>query len=261
MRAIITLSVLAFLTGSATPASAELKSKEVTYKQGGVELQGYLVWDTSIKGKRPGVLVVHEWWGLDDYARKRANMLAKLGYVAFALDMYGKGKIAEHPKQAAAWSSELRKNADAWLKRARAGLEILKKSDLVDDSKIAAIGYCFGGSTVLQLAFAGTPLKGVVTFHGGLSVPDDKQVKRIKSEILVCHGADDKLIKEEVIKGFREALSKGNVDWTMIYYANAKHSFTNPAADKRGIPVLGYNRRADERSWQHMQDFFRKMFE
>ena len=242
------------------PARAEVQTKVVPYQHGGTQLEGFLAWDDASTEKRPGILVVHEWWGLDDYARRRAQQLARMGYVAFALDMYGKGKVTEHPEQAREWSSTIRSNVENWQKRALAGLEVLKNHELVDKDRLAAIGYCFGGSTVLQLAFSGAPIKGVVTFHGGLFVPTEEQLKRTTASILVCHGAADAFIPEETARAFREALEKGKVDYMMVYYGGARHSFTVRGADRRGIENIAYNRNADRRSLQHMRAFFRELF-
>ena len=257
----LALAVILLACPTADAQKTKLERKTVQYKQGDAQLEGYLVWDANRTGKRPGVLVVHEWWGLDDHARKRADMLAELGYVAFALDMYGKGKLTEHPKQAKAWSSQIRGNVDQWVKRANAGLAELLKHSAVDKSRLAAIGYCFGGSTVLQMAYNGAPLKAVVTFHGGLVVPDEKQAKKLRSSILVCHGANDAFIPEKTIAAFRNALTEAKADWQMVYYANAVHSFTVPGAGKKNIPGIAYNRLADLRSWRNMRGFFDLLFD
>jgi dienelactone hydrolase len=241
------------------PAFAEVQTKSITYRDGDTELQGFLAWDDSIQGKRPGVLVVHEWWGLNDYARRRATQLAEMGYVAFALDMYGKGKVTQHPQQASEWASTIRSNTPAWIARAQAGLKVLKSQDLVDTQRLAAIGYCFGGSTVLQLAFAGEDLDAVVSFHGALPVPTEQQAKAVKGSIMVCHGSADAFIPRETIQKFIEALNKGGADWQLIEYGNARHSFTNPDADKAGIEMLKYDAKADQRSWADMQALFNEV--
>jgi dienelactone hydrolase len=235
---------------------AAVTSKTIPYKHGDLELEGYLAWDDSISGKRPGVLVVHEWWGLNDYARQRAQQLAKMGYVAFALDMYGKGKLAKHPQEAGQMAGAVRANQKDWRLRALAGLDVLKSQAQCDATRIGAIGYCFGGSTVLQLAYTGADVKGVVTFHGALAPPGEDEGGKIKARILVCHGADDAFIPEDAIEKFRHGLNQAKADWTMIYYSGARHSFTDPGADAHGVDGLRYNKSADQRSWQHMQDFF-----
>lgn len=258
MSRIVTGLIVALLVS--TQARAEVVTKAVQYNDGDVALEGTLAWDDAFEGKRPGVLVVHEWWGLDDYARGRAEQLARLGYVAFALDMYGKGKITEHPQEAGEWAGIIRKNVAAWQRRALAGLDVLKEHDLVDSQRLAAIGYCFGGATVCQLAYSGAPLKGVVSFHGSLPAPTPEQQPKIAAKLLICHGAADAFVPAPQIAAFQEALEQSGADWQMIYFGNARHSFTNPGADKRGIDGLRYNKLADMRSWRYLQDFFDEIF-
>lgn len=253
--------ILIVAVAVSTQSQAKVVTKTVQYSDGDVALEGHLAWDDSIDGKRPGVLVVHEWWGLNDYARGRAEQLAKMGYVAFALDMYGKGKVTEHPQEAGQWAGMIQKNVDAWQKRALAGLEMLKQHEMVDKRRLAAIGYCFGGATVCQLAYSGAPLRGVVSFHGSLPAPAAGDADQIKAKLLICHGAVDPFIPEERIDEFQDALEKAGADWQMIYYAGAKHGFTNPAADGKGLSGLGYDKKADTRSWQHMKSFFEEIFD
>jgi dienelactone hydrolase len=243
---------------AATAAHAAVKTKVVSYMHDGVTLKGVLAWDDAASGKRPGVLVVHEFWGLNDYARKRAEELAKLGYVAFACDMYGDGKNTEHPKEAAAFAGEVRKNLKTWQGRALAGLKVLQDSDLVDSHNLAAIGYCFGGSTALELAYVGAPLKAVATFHAALPTPTEEQAKAIKPRIVVCHGADDPLIPQKAIDAFKGALDAAKVHYEFKSYSGAVHSFTVPHADKAGIKGVAYNADADRQSWEAMQTLFRE---
>jgi dienelactone hydrolase len=249
----------AFIMLLAAPAQAKLISQPVEYKFGDTQLEGYLAYDDTFKDKRPGVLVVHEWWGLNDYIKMRANRLAELGYVAFALDMYGKGIRTKDPEEAAKLSDHL-KGKPLMRQRAQAGLEILRGNDRVDPTRIAAIGYCFGGTTVLELAYAGANIAGVVSFHGGLTVPAAEDLSRIKAGILVCHGADDGFVSAKTIAAFQDAMRKADADWQMIFYGGAVHGFTNPAAGKAGIPGVAYNKNADERSWKLMQVFFEEIF-
>ena len=244
----------------AGPVMAELHTETIEYQDGEVSLAGHMAWDDATQAKRPGVLVVHEWWGLNDYARSRAEQLARMGYIAFALDMYGKDKVTEHPTQASKWAGMIRKNVANWQQRARAGLDVLRKRPDVDSDRLAAIGYCFGGATVLQVAYSGANLRGVVSFHGSLPVPTDEQMQKNKAKILVCHGAADNFIPKQKIQDFQNALEESGTDWQMIFYAEAQHSFTNPGADKKGIPGIAYNRNADRRSWAHMQIFFDEIF-
>ena len=241
-------------------AMAAVQMKEVVYSDGDQQLRGYLAWDDSIEGKRPGVMVIHEWWGLNDYAKQRARMLAEEGYVAFAADMYGADKVTTHASDAKGWMTQIVSNQEAWQKRALLGLEQLKNSPLVDDSKTAAIGYCFGGATVMQMAYAGADLDGVVSFHGSLPPATPEQAANIKSSVLIAHGEADGFIPTERIVKFKEALSNANVDWEMNVYANAKHGFTNPGAGDFGMDALAYDEKADQRSWARMKAFFDEIF-
>jgi dienelactone hydrolase len=256
-RALIVLFALILGTGA---AGAAVKTESVTYKHGDKTFHGYFAWDDASQAKRPGILVVHEWWGLNDYARKRAEQLAGLGYVAFACDMYGEGKTTEHPKEAGAMATEVRTNQKEWRERGLTALGQLRKHPLVDDKKLAAIGYCFGGSTALQLAYSGADLDAVVSFHGGLSVPTEAEAKAIKAKVLICHGAEDSFIPEKTIHDLKAALDKAKVDYKFIAYPNAKHSFTVPEAAKAGVPGIAYNEAADKQSWQDMKEFLARAF-
>jgi dienelactone hydrolase len=239
-------------------AQAKIVGKTVEYTAQGVTLKGYLAYDSSIKGKRPGVLVVHEWWGLNDYARKRARMLAELGYTALAVDMYGEGKQATHPDDAGKFSSEVMKNFDMAKARFLAGEDLLKKEPTVDPDRVAAIGYCFGGGVVLNMARQGTDLKGIVSFHGMLMPVKPAEPGMVKAKILVLHGADDKFTTPEQIQAFKDEMTKAGADYKFIAYPGAVHSFTNPEATAYGkkfnIP-LAYNKKADKESWDEMKKF------
>ena len=247
-------------TTFALAANAEIKSQVVNYSDGDTELQGHIYWDTAVAGKRPAILVVHEWWGLNEYAQQRAKMLARRGFVAFAADMYSKGKLTDHPKEAGEWATAIRSNVDLWQRRANLALAQLRAHPEVDQTRLAAIGYCFGGSTVMQLAYSGADIKGIVSFHGSLPPATDEQGQQIKAKILVAHGAVDPFIPAERIAAFQAALEKAGADWQMIYYAGAQHSFTDPAADAHGLDGAAYNANADRRSWGTMQAFFREIF-
>ncbi len=239
-------------------AQAKVVGKTVEYTAQGVTLKGYLAYDNSMKGKRPGILVVHEWWGLNDYARKRARMLAELGYTALAVDMYGEGKQAEHPDDAGKFSSEVMKNFDMAKARFTAGEDLLKKEPTVDPGRIAAIGYCFGGGVVLNMARQGADLKGVVSFHGMLMPVTPAEPGAIKAKLLVLHGGDDKFSTPEQIQMFKDEMTKAGADYKFIVYHGAMHSFTNPDATAYGkkfnIP-LAYNKKADKESWNEMKKF------
>lgn len=249
----------------ATTAWAEVQSKAVTYQDGNATLVGYLYWDDAISGKRPGVLVIHEWWGLNDYARQRAKMLAELGYVAFAADMYGDNKVSIHARDAKGWMEQITANVDAWQQRAALGLDQLKASGMVDADKLAAMGYCFGGATVMQMVYADMDLKGVVSFHGSLPPASPAQVAVLKAsaskpKVLVAHGDADSFIPADRITAYKTALTEAGVDWEMDIYANTKHGFTNPDAASFGMDALAYSPEADRRSWARMQAFFGEIF-
>jgi dienelactone hydrolase len=241
-------------------AEAKVVGKNVAYEDAGVQLEGYLAYDDALTGRRPGVLVVHEFWGLNEYARGRAEQLAALGYVAFAVDMYGKGKVTKHPEEAGEWAKQVDSNVRTWQQRALAGLEVLKKEPRTDPGRIAAIGYCFGGSTVQQLAYSGADIKGVVSFHGSLLLPPAEQGSKVKAKLLICHGAADPYAKPGELEQYTVAMDKASLDWELIVYGGAKHSFTNPDADKVGMAALGYSKSADQRSWAAMKLFFKEIF-
>lgn len=243
----------------AVNVSAELRTEVVEYKHGDTLLEGYLAYDDSIKGKRPGVLVVHEWWGLNQYVRRRAEQLANLGYIAFALDMYGKGVIAKDAKEAGQLAGIYRNDRILMRSRANAGLDVLKKHKLTDIDKIAAIGYCFGGTTVLEMVRGGGSLSGVVSFHGGLDSPS-YEAKNIKAKVLVLHGGDDPNVKPEHMASFQEEMRKSGVDWQVYIYGGAVHSFTNPDSGNDPSKGVAYNEKADKRSWEAMKLFFAEIF-
>jgi dienelactone hydrolase len=257
MRHLLAISLVLFVV---LPVPAAVKTKAVAYEHGGVHFTGHLAWDDAATGKRPGVLVVHEWWGLNEFAKKRAEQLAGMGYVAFACDMYGDGKLAKHPDDAMKFANEVRQNAGVWRGRAQAALKVLQDHEAVDPSKLAAIGYCFGGSTVMQLAYAGADVRAVVSFHGGLQPPTADQAKAIKSKVLICHGALDTFIPEETLQKVRKAFDDAKIDYEMVYYGGATHSFTVPDAARAGVPGLAYNEAADRRSWRDMRDLFNEVF-
>ena len=240
-----------------------IKGEEVTYEADGISMKGFIAYDANRTGQRPGVLVVHEWWGHNEYARKRASMLAELGYVALAVDMYGDGLQADHPEDAGKFSSAVFQNIEGAKARFTRAMETLKAHDATDPDKIAAIGYCFGGGVVLHMARFGMPLDGVVSFHGSLATATPAAAGDIKTAILVCHGADDPFISPESLEGFKKEMNEAGADLTFKSYEGATHSFTNPAADEFGqkfeLP-LAYNEAADEASWNEMQKFFEKIF-
>jgi dienelactone hydrolase len=245
-----------------TAKEPSIKEENVTYTSNGMTMNGYLAYDASKEGKRPGILVVHEWWGLNDYPKMRARRLAELGYVALAVDMYGNGKTVDNPDDAGKMATPFYQNLQMTKGRFDAALSKLKTYSQVDTNQIAAIGYCFGGGVVLNMARMGENLKGVVSFHGGLvGAPADKNL--LKAKILVCHGAADQFVKPQEVSQFKKQMDSIGADYTFKQYPNATHAFTNPAATQTGekykIPIA-YNAAADSASWNDMKQFFAKIF-
>jgi len=244
----------------AAEAQARLVTQAVEYKLDGAVGKGYLAYDDRVWSRRPGVLVVHEWWGLNDFARQQADKLAGLGYLAFAADMYGNGLVTKDPQEAATLANALRGDKPRLRARAQAALQVLADQPKVDRSRLGAIGFCFGGTTVLELAYAGANLKGVVSFHGGLTSPKPEELQGIKPAILVLHGADDPHVSAADIAAFQNAMRQGGLDWQMVFFGNAVHTFTNPAAGSNKASGSAYEPRAARRSWKYMQDFFKEVF-
>lgn len=238
-------------------------TEELTYSANGVDLKGYIAYDKNIEGERPGILVVHEWWGHNDYSRKRAEMLAELGYTALAIDMYGEGKNTDHPDDANKFMMQVFENMDQGEARFNAALDLIKSHPTTNPEKTAAIGYCFGGAISLHMARIGTDLDGVVTFHGGLDSFHDPEPGSVKADILVFHGGDDKLVPQEKLDAFKEQMDAANADYNVVVFQGVPHSFTNPAADeyaeKYELP-LGYDKEADEKSWNQMKAFLADIF-
>jgi dienelactone hydrolase len=250
----------AIFLGLSISASAEIKTKDVEYRQENTVLEGYLAYDDTVKGKRPGVLVVHEWTGLGSYVKRRCVQLAKLGYIAFGADIYGKGVRPKTHEEAGRVSGVYLKDRSLLRARVNAGLDELKKNALTDPARIAAIGYCFGGAAVLELARSGADIEGVVTFHGVLSNPNPDDAKNIKAKVLVQQGADDPFVDLKQVNAFIDEMKKTDADWRLILYGGAVHSFTVPEAGNDPSTGMAYNERADRRSWQAMRDFFGEIF-
>jgi len=257
------IALVVFMLVGVTAARSGVIGKEIEYTIDSVTMKGYIAYDDNMKGKRPGVLVVHEWWGHNDYARKRAEMLAELGYVALAMDMYGNGKQASHPDDAGKFAGEVMQNLPMMNARFMAAMNLLKKHENVDPTRIAAIGYCFGGGVVLAMAREGIDLKAVISFHGSLATQHPAEKGKVKAKILVCNGEDDKFISAEDIKNFKDEMKSAGVDFRFVNYPGAVHSFTNPAATENGkkfnLP-LAYNEKADKKSWTDMQKLFKRVF-
>jgi dienelactone hydrolase len=242
---------------------AAVQGKEVTYSDNGTNLRGYIAYDDAIKGKRPGILVVHEWWGHDEYARQRARMLAERGYTALAVDMYGDGKQAHHPDDAAKFASELAKNTDLAIARFNSAYNLISKEKSVDPNYIAAIGYCFGGSVALQMARIGEPLMAVLSFHGGLGTETPAKPGVVKARIASFTGEDDPMIPAGQVEAFRQEMEKAGVTYKAVTYPGVQHSFTNPDADKYArefkLP-MAYNAAADKASWDEGMAFLADAF-
>ena len=242
-------------------AQARLVTKTVEYRQGDTVLEGYLAYDDSVKGKRPGVLVIHEWTGITDYEKRRAQQLAELGYVAFAADIYGKGVRPATPQAAAQEAGKFR-GKDRTLLRARAaaGLDKLASFDQVDNKRLAVIGYCFGGTAALELARSGARQLGTVSFHGGLDTPAPADALKIRGKVLALHGADDPHVPPAQVADFQQEMRLAKVDWQMNYYGGAVHSFSNPKSGNDPSKGVAYNEKADRRSWEAMKLFFKEIF-
>ncbi len=259
----VVLVVLFFSVAGIGYAQPKILGKTVEYNVQGTVMKSYLAFDDHIKGKRPAVLVVPEWWGLNDYARKRARMLVELGYTALAVDMYGDGKVATLPDEAGKLSSGVMKDFDVGKARFMAALDFLKQQPSVDPNRIAAIGYCFGGGVVLNMARQGTDLKGVVSFHGSLTAVKPAQPGGVKAKILVLQGGADKLVTPEQVEAFKQEMKSAGADFRFISYPGALHSFTNPDSTELGkkfnLPIA-YNADADKKSWREMKEFLNKVF-
>jgi dienelactone hydrolase len=236
-----------------------IKTQAHDYLHGETTCEGFWAYDESKPGKRPGILVVHEWNGLQDYMKKRCGMLAEMGYVAFAPDIFGKGVRAKSFPECEQISAPYYKDRALTRARARAGLEILQKHPMVDPSKIAATGYCFGGLVILELARTGANIAGVVSFHGQLNTPNPADGKNIKAKVLVLHGAIDPVVPPAEVAAFEKEMEDAKVDWQFISYGGAVHTFTNWNLPTTGMPAA-YNEKADKRSWIAMQDFFKEIF-
>lgn len=239
------------------PALAAVTGETVDYRDGETALRGYLARDEAATGRRPGVLVIHEWWGLNDFARQKAEALAAMGFVALAADMYGDGQVATTREDAQRLAGSVR-GGPLMRTRARAAFDVLRARPDVDPDKIAAIGFCFGGTGVLELAYSGAELAGVVSFHGGLSLP--QAADRIKAKILILAGAKDRASAPEAVNAWQAAMDEKGVDWQFVAYSGAVHAFMNPDAGNDPSRGAAYDPRAAARAWEHMRVFFGELF-
>jgi dienelactone hydrolase len=245
----------------ANTTSSSIHRENIFYKHDGVEYEGSLAYDNLKKGRRPGILIAHAWMGLDSFARLKAVQLARLGYVAFALDMYGGGKIAKDTDEAGKLITDLRADRSVIRARAQAGLKVLREQRLVESRSIAAIGYCFGGCVALELARGGADLRGVVSFHGLLDADKKLPTDKITSPILALHGAHDQLVPPKQVSDFQKEMTAADADWQLITYGTAAHAFTNPDAGNDISTGLAYNSSADTRSWNAMKFFLEEVFD
>ena len=250
---------MALVLASLTEVNARLVTKTVEYRQNNTVMQGFLAYDDAFPAPRPGVLVVHEWWGLNDFAQAKAKELAGLGYVALAADMYGDGHTTRDREEAAKLAGALRGDPARLRARAQAALKALAAQPRVDKKRLAAIGFCFGGTTVLELAYSGADLAGVVSFHGGLPRTQPGDLQHIKAAILVLHGADDPHVSPADITAFEQAMRQAGADWQMVCFGGVVHGFTNPANGNNPATGVAYHAKAAHRSWRCMEEFFREI--
>jgi dienelactone hydrolase len=254
----IMLAGIAFMSVAASGQEREIKSEVVEYRHGEVALQGYLAWDPAATGKRPGVMVIHEWKGHGDYVRRRADMLARLGYIAFAADMYGKGVFAKDHEEAGKLAGAFFTDRKLMRDRAQAGLDVLKKHPMCDASRVAAMGYCFGGTTSIEMARGGLDVRGVASFHGMLATPEP--AKEIKARVIVFHGAADKFVPADQVKAFEDEMKAAKANYELVSYEGAVHSFTVKEAGDDPSKGMAYHADADKKSWEALQKFLKEIF-
>lgn len=254
-----TFSAVTLLLAAGT-ASAAVKTQTIDYEHGVVKLQGFLAYDDAQSGLRPAVLVTHDWTGHNEYARRRAVQLAELGYVGFALDMYGQGVLLKDPQQASAKASTFKKDRHLTRVRMNAALAVVRQQPMVDPKRVAVMGYCFGGLCALELARSGAEIVGCVSFHGDLSSPHPEDARNVKCPVLALHGADDPHVPPDQVAAFEDEMRKTGVDWQLVAYGNAVHSFTNPAAGNDKSRGNAYDAKADARSWEELKRFLAEVF-
>lgn len=256
----IVLILLALIVFWSPTTFAAIRGNLVEYKQGDTVLEGYLVYDDSVSGQRPGVLVIHDWMGIGPYVRARAHQLASMGYVAFAPDIYGKGIRPANGQEAASLAGQYKNDRTLLRLRANAGLDILRAQPQVDPGQIAAIGYCFGGTSALELGRSGANIAAVISFHGGLDTPTPEDAKNIRGKVLVLHGADDPFVPPSQVSAFEDEMRQANVDWQLVSYGGAVHAFTISDAGNDKSKGAAYDRKADKRSFEAMQVFLKEVF-
>lgn len=258
MRTATLATALLLLLSAA--AQAAVREEAVVYQEGDTTLRGLIAFDDASDAKRPAVIVVHEWWGLGEHAKQSARDLAAMGYVGFALDMFGEGRLTDDPAVAGEWAGAIRGNPELMGARFAAALATLREHPLVDTGRVAGIGYCFGGTVVLEMARAGLDLRGVVSFHGGLKSAWGDNPRDVRASVLVLHGADDPLVPDDEVAAFQAEMRAAKADWQFIGYGNAVHSFTNPDVDRHGMAAARYDARAAARAWGAMAQFLAEVF-
>ena len=254
------LSAAVFFLTVTSAARAEVTETKIEYSEGSAKLVGFLYSDDKITGKAPGVVVFSDWMGVGQFAKDKARELAGLGYRAFVADVYGDGKEAKNPDEAGQLAGKYKGDRPLMRKRAAAGLDIFLKKAGVDPKKVAAIGFCFGGTVALELARSGGDLAGVVTFHGGLATPNPELAKNIRGKVLVLHGADDPYVADAEVKAFEDEMRSGKVNWELVKYSNSVHAFTNPAAGTDNSKGAAYNEQASQRSFERARSFYKEIF-
>jgi dienelactone hydrolase len=248
--------MLALFLSFASRAGAKVITETVEYRHGDTVCQGWVAYDDAIRGRRPAVLLVHDWLGATLHQKEQIERLAALGYVALAADIYGKGVRPANAQEASAEAGKYYKDPALLRARVRAGLDYLASLAQADTSRLAAMGYCFGGRGALELARSGAPLRAVVTFHGSLATAAPGDAKNIRARVLVLHGADDPFVKQDEVRAFMDEMRAAGVDWQLVQYSGAVHSFTDPRAGGDNSKGAAYNAAADRRSWRAMRDFF-----
>ncbi len=239
---------------------AQIKTELVTYSDGDVTLEGYIAYDESVKDKMPAVIIIHDWMGVGSFVKEKAEAIAKLGYVGFAADIYGKDNRPKDSQEAGKLAGMFKNDRALMRKRVNLALEEIKKKSIVNPDKIAVMGYCFGGTVALELSRSGADVKGAVSFHGGLDTPTPQDAKNIKGKVLVLHGGDDPFVPREQVAAFEKEMKDAGVDYQLFIYSGAVHSFTNPAAGNDNSKGAAYNEKADKRSWEAMKTFFKEIF-
>jgi dienelactone hydrolase len=251
---------LLLVTKFVVASKVTMKTQTLTYSDGNKNFVSYLAWDGTRQGQRPGIVVFPEAFGLGDHAREKARRLAAAGYVALAADLYGDGQMYKDMAALGPVISALYTNRAAWRALATTALDNLIAQPHVDRNRLGAIGFCFGGTTCLELARSGAPIAAVATFHAGLNVGLPEDAGRFRAKVLINHGAEDPIVKQEAIDAFMEEMRREKVDWQFVYHGNTVHSFTEPAADARGAPGFAYNKNVDARSWAAMTHLFSETF-